>query len=421
MPSRIRKTYKSVFLCVMCTTLFACAAPTVKQSVLMPANADVMKNSKKIAVVGFHGDRNEEFTRKVESFFSAIRVKNSPYFSVVDHSSLKVILADHFVVPDELLKDAAKLSLLGDIGSILSAVESLTSSVKLPGLGSLSPKTPKLLKVNTATPDVPQLPRVDTPSYVFRIQDALKLGSLSGADTIITGAVKWPPVRYSYYQEERSNCVKYADKKTGNALTPGFKSKKCLKYAKTKVQCTKQYSKVEYVIKAVSVANNEIAFTKDYAGQAENKYCKDDKYKEAMDPTKLSAKAIDNAIGKMRHDVAPYVVVLTIQLMDKDDSKLADSKEAQKILESGLAFAKKGRLDRACDFFRQAAQMYDQSPALYYNLGVCAEIKNDLEGASKLYKQADGLVLKPNKLINTAIFRIDDRKLKAARVASQLH
>ena len=76
---------------------------------------------------------------------------------------------------------------------------------------------------------------------------------------------------------------------------------------------------------------------------------------------------------------------------------------------------------QACDNFQLATKSYAQSPALYHNLGVCAEIKNDLEQASSLYTQAASLSEKPVDLITKALARVNDRQAKNQQVAGQLH
>lgn len=413
-----------IIIAAMASGLFACAAPKVKQAVLMPANANAMVNARKIAVMHFHGDRHEEFTREVEYFFANIRVDNQPYFHVVDHDAMQAIIENQFIVPQQLLDQAAQLEESADLNSVLSAIESIAKGVSraAPGLKNLPPP-PGIHshgpRGNVRVAVVPDLPNIDLPRYVFKPADALTLGQLSGADTILTGVVKWPRVERSHYTEERSQCVKTEESKS--ALTPGIKSKKCVQYEKHKVPCTKQVSNIEYIIKAVNVDNSEIAFTKRYAGSAENKFCQDNEQNNKISSHKLSEQAITNAIGKMRHDVAPYTVVLTINLMKKDDSQMAKNEKVKSLVDEGLSFARHGRLDRACDNFNRAEQLYQQSPAIYYNLGVCAEIKNELDEALQLYSHADSLTTKHNRTIDEALYRVKDRQLKAEQVAEQMH
>ena len=137
-------------LSIVCLgVLLSCAAPRVSQNVMMPARASGMQDVKKLAVVRFAGDRNNEFSTKLEAFLANIRVRDQAYFTVVDRSSLDTILREQRMVNE---------------------------------------------------------------SGLFNEQDAVKLGQLSGADTIISGFVKWPTVEESNYREERSVCVEYQSK-----------------------------------------------------------------------------------------------------------------------------------------------------------------------------------------------------------------
>ena len=53
---------RCVLLAVLLLAFTACAGTKIKQSVLMPANSNEMKNVKKLTVVGFSGDQNNQFS-----------------------------------------------------------------------------------------------------------------------------------------------------------------------------------------------------------------------------------------------------------------------------------------------------------------------------------------------------------------------
>jgi len=419
----INTNIKLLIVGIAGAAVFACAAPKVRQTVLMPANADAMASAKRIAVLHFHGDRHNIFTSEVENYISNIMVENQPYFRVVDHDAMQGMIADQFNVPPQILDQMADIDANTDIDSIFSAMGTIAKGIsQITPSKKLKPKLPPppgldRIPVRDQRRDaIHDLPEPDLPRYVFKPEDASILGRLSDADTILTGVVKWPRVEHDYYTVEKSRCVKTEHTKTAS----GSQSEKCVEYEKYKVACTKQLSNIEFMIKAVNVDNNEIAFSRRYAGAAENSYCRDDKDDKRMPHSKLSQIAMTRAINKMRYDVAPYTVVLTIDLMRKDDSKLEDNAQAKSLVDEGLNFAAHNRLDRACDNFSRAEKVYTQSAAIYYNLGVCAEVKNELDQASQLYSVADSLTTKYNKTINAALYRIKDRKLKAEQVAEQM-
>jgi len=338
----MKKTLIS-FLAILIT---ACAGPKIKQSVVMPANENSMKTVKKIAVTGFSGDRQKEFSTKLESFLSNIKVKNKPYFTVVDRNALDLIIKEQKMVSE---------------------------------------------------------------SGLFNEKDSVKLGELSGVDTVVNGFVKWPSMETQSFLEERSVCVR--------ANAKG----KCKEWGTTKVRCNRQVSKFNVTVKAISVEKGEVTFSKNYDGEGRNEYCSDSSGKGKKLPSYLSQRAVDSVMLKMRRDIAPYIVVMTIELMNSDDSGLKDNKSANKIFESGLDFADSNRMDRACKKFSAATAEYDKSPALYHNLGVCAEIEGNLEKALKLHNHADNLLDKPNKNISNSLARVSTKMSNKSAVESQMH
>lgn len=347
--------FNPIWATVLCAIFLAsCSAPSIKQRVLMPANAKAMQNSKTVAIVSFSGDENNEFSSQMETFFTNLRVQHKPYFKVVDRNMMESILQEQKI------------------------------SFRHGGL---------------------------------RTNDAANVGKLTGADTLITGFVRWPEFTNKRSKEKRSRCVKHEGK---TKVTPlGVKFRKCLKQQEYYVKCTKQQGEFNFTLKVVSIKSGEIAFTKAYRAKTSNDYCKDNKSarKEESDLERI---VIAKAIAQMRQDVAPYSVVLNIKLMKKDDSRMSSNEVAQSLLISGFKFAKSGRIDRACQQFEGANKSFPSSPAITHNLGVCAEVKNDFTTALALYKKADQLSQRPEKLINSALNRVNRREYQEAQVKKQL-
>ncbi|MFV2057306.1 MAG: hypothetical protein ACC707_12615 [Thiohalomonadales bacterium] len=339
---------------IVALLLTSCAAPKVKQNVLMPANSPGLQKAKKVAILKFSGDKNEEFSNKLETFFSTLKVKNKPYFTVIDQNVRDSILTERKIQIEN--------------GQLAGA-------------------------------------------------DAVNFGKLSGADTLISGLVKWPKFVDVPYKEKRNKCVKKATKKSRNAL--GLSYYKCLQYQDYMVNCTTMKGEFSFTIKAASVQTGEIVHSKNYKANAEDKHCSDSGVAK-KDAAELERTVVKQAIAQMRRDVAPYLLLVTIELMEDDDSDLSKNKRAEQLLESGIEFAENNRMQRACSLFDQASKSYQFSPAIYHNLGVCAEMKKDFDLAENMYKKADSLLLKPEKLINTALVRVSERKLKEKQVQAQL-
>ena len=90
--------------------------------------------------------------------------------------------------------------------------------------------------------------------------------------------------------------------------------------------------------------------------------------------------------------------------MDRDQSKMP--KSVRNLLRLGLKFAESGRLDQACEAFQKAVLSFKRSPALYHNLGVCAEVSRDFDRALIFFKKADVLSTRPEELIGKALRRV---------------
>lgn len=114
-----------------------------------------------------------------------------------------------------------------------------------------------------------------------------------------------------------------------------------------------------------------------------------------------------SAYKKFRKDISPYKVTLKIQLLDNTDG--ISSEMAEKKLENGIDFARSGRMDRACELWEQGRALAPSSTSLVYNLGICAEAAGSFDDALALYQKADQFLQKPNKTINTALYRVSKR------------
>jgi tetratricopeptide (TPR) repeat protein len=132
----------------------------------------------------------------------------------------------------------------------------------------------------------------------------------------------------------------------------------------------------------------------------------------------LIEKAKEAVKKDFRRDVAPYYVTLEIKLMDSTDG--IESPEAKDKLKNGLAYADKGRMDNACELWGEARNLAGNSPALLYNLGVCAESRGDLDAALSLYKQADKKLGKPDDDISLALTRVNTAIKNKGKLKEQM-
>lgn len=335
------RTSYTLIICIL--FLASCAAPTVKQRVLMPAHESSMAKSKTLAVLDFGGDYDGLFRSRLESYLNNIRVNGQQYFTVVERQALNSILQEQN---------------LGRDG------------------------------------------RVDS-------RHAARIGRLSGAETMLMGVAQAPRTESSHFTKKIDECVQYDN------------NNKCVESVVKVLRCKKRVSYFQFTLKSVSVERGTIGFTRDYSANAGSSRCRGDQ--NALRPAvQLEDEAMQRALAKIRRDVAPYSVVLRISLMPAD-KVIGSNKQAKASFNSGLKMANQGRFNRGCEVFRSLLLQHKQSPSLYYNVGVCAEISGNLDEAKKLFINADRNTNKPNKLITSSIRRIDQKKINRRRVDSQMN
>jgi len=221
-----------------------------------------------------------------------------------------------------------------------------------------------------------------------------KVGRLIGARGIFMGSVTTDTVADNYYRVSTQKCT-YTDK-NGN----------CKGWFNVPVFCIRRSANVGFTIRLVNVETGIQSYNRDVSGQAVSESCRG-RNRSLEDREALRRRARQVAYEKVRRDVAPYTVNLNIELMDGTDG--IKSGRAKQDLKSGLLFAEAGRLDRACELWREARTLAHQSIAIIYNIGVCAEAAGELDNALALYQEADRLLLKPEPIINKALSRIQNR------------
>lgn len=249
--------------------------------------------------------------------------------------------------------------------------------------------------------------RMVNDSGLFDETYATRLGRLVGADTIISGQGSKTDYQITKETQRISQCQESNEKG------------KCLKRAMKDIVCRRYNARNEITFRATSVETGRLVFAKNYAGTATHKTCPGS---QTATPTRaeLTDRALNKILRELRYDVAPYTRTSHITLKKDDDSQLKKDKRAKEFFKSGLAFADAGRMDRACNLFRQAASVYSQSPAIYHNVGVCAETEGNLDEALQMHERADLLLLKPDRLINQALSRVRNRKANEAKAQQQL-
>jgi len=220
---------------------------------------------------------------------------------------------------------------------------------------------------------------------------AVNVAHLLGADGIIIGKVDDCSAEDRRYQEERSKC----------ALTD--KDGKCLKWRSQNVSCTERVARVYFTPKVIDVKSGQVVASEILSGSAGDSTCSDSG-RAVAGKNDLLVKARSTAIEKFREIVAPHYVKMEIKLLTSDDTKMAP--EVKKLIENGVEWSNKGRLDRACEQWGQAGALHGVGYALPYLLGVCAEVSGNFSKAEDYYRKADMNTGSPVDEISEALGRI---------------
>lgn len=331
--------------------LVGCAAPTsTPVAVVRPAESDRATSLRRVVVVPFESRAGAiDITAEVESMLASVQVNGQHYFTVVERARIQ-----------QLMKE-----------------------LKLAESGAI------------------------------REDSAAKLGRMLGAKGVYTGSITRSDVANESYQESRTRCISYEQKrdKKGN-VSDG----KCLKYQDFMANCTRRTANFTFLPKLIDVETSAIVFAKEAIGSASDSACQGEPG-GLPDGTKLLAEARTNAVSKLRAAVAPSVETLHVRYIDGNDGiqvPAARDKHA-----SALAFAKEGRTDRACVLWSEALLLDSKAVPVLHNLGICEEQRGNLAEALARYDQADALTNRPDAVIGESLRRVREAIGNRGRLQSQ--
>jgi tetratricopeptide (TPR) repeat protein len=243
---------------------------------------------------------------------------------------------------------------------------------------------------------------------------AAKVGKLVGAKGIFTGAVTVANTRDSHYAQNRKECSKREIKydRKGNPYEGD-----CIHWRNYTVSCTKRNATFALTPKLIEVETGRIIYSNNISEMTTASACSDSGAPLASG-FELIAKAKETSKGTFKRDIAPSYVTFDIKLMDSKEG--IASKEAAEKLDLGMNYAKKSRLDRACELWEEGRILSPNSPSLIYNLAICAEVRGDLEKSLDLYKMADRALNKPDDKITAGIGRVSEALREQQTLSEQL-
>jgi hypothetical protein len=158
-------------------------------------------------------------------------------------------------------------------------------------------------------------------------------------------------------------------------------------------------------LEVIDVRTGALAFADAFDAQASDRFCDDEA--RYVDPVTLIGQARSSVARQIRFAVAPRNVTLHAELKPEAPEL---GEPAATAFADAMAFARAGRLDRACAIWRELAPgETTTSVALLQNLGVCAEAEGDHARAAAIYGAADSLLTRPDEDLERARRRAIDQ------------
>ena len=218
-------------------------------------------------------------------------------------------------------------------------------------------------------------------------ETAVKIGKMVGVDAIWTGSVKEETDEIVSY-DRRSRCKLYDS------------NSNCQYYESYNVKCLTTSAVVSFTPKLTSVTTGRLIYSKAFVESADDYSCTG--YIE--DRAALANRAKKKIFKTIEKDLSPMITEISIELKDNTDGM---SKPDKAIFKNALKFAKGGREDRACEFFRELLFRNRSSLTLNYNVGICYEIEGEFQKALDQLKYTDSISVEPDDLLNYTIRRAE--------------
>ena len=221
------------------------------------------------------------------------------------------------------------------------------------------------------------------------IAAAVQYGASIGVDAVYFGDVTTVDVQKSSRSEEKTKCAEWDGP---------FDCERRQKYTTTCYDVKAVYSVVP---KVVSVRSGQVVFSKTSTKTSTANYCREDTNQKS--DGQLLGEAREKVLDDIRNAVAPRNELARVQL--KEQAKFTELND-QAQFDGAVAFAKQGRMDRACGTFEFMADNYPNMQEVIFNQAVCAEISGDFERAFSMYSKLDSTLITPDKNISDALNRV---------------
>lgn len=229
---------------------------------------------------------------------------------------------------------------------------------------------------------------VPAPPEALDDVEAASLGRRLGVDAVLTGTVRAFSSNRPFY-EYRDECAQTNDQG------------KCIRYVRVQVDCWEADADVTVSPRLIDARSGQIVYAQVKRGSARDRGCEGSSGYAAE--SRLVAQAREEAIRDIRFDLAPFERRIDVSLKDSTDGLTPDQKSA---FNQGMDFAKAENVVRACEIWRGLQAQGANTLPLAFNIGVCAEVAGDFEGALKIYENLQRGLAKPDDGVEEALKRV---------------
>lgn len=240
-------------------------------------------------------------------------------------------------------------------------------------------------------------------SGIIDISDTVEVGTLMGAEAIISGSVGNVSANDTRYYTERIACA----------------DKKCKNFTTYRVGCVKRIVGVSADIRMSDIAKGDIIYAQTLHKTSQFFHCMDDS--SVLPSKEMAAQSLaDKIADEFTDKLSPYYRYIEVSLLEKPDIDYNDKEE--ELLKFSLEYIRQKRYDKAQSLLIELIDSTDQkSYVAFYDLGVVKEAQQDYESAQKYYNIADRLSVKPVEEISDAYIRIQSIIKKNRLAKDQLN
>jgi tetratricopeptide (TPR) repeat protein len=239
-------------------------------------------------------------------------------------------------------------------------------------------------------------------SGITNDKKSVQLGEIVATRAFITGKVHSKDFNDTTFYEGRTKCL----------------DEKCKKTQTYRVRCKKRHINLGANIKIINVETSKLVYTNTYNKSGSWSACTDS-YGSLPSPSKVWEKQANLIASQFINAITPSYTYREIELLEKPDIDYSSSQKS--LLESGLAFIEKNRMEKADRFLSQLVfETQSKSYVANYNLGVVKESQGEYQKAKQLFTLADNLLKKPNDIISDALERINRVIEKHQKAQQQL-